>query len=348
MTRSAAVPQLFRTALLTALACACAESSAPEYITTAADESSAASKTPAYELTVLPTLWGYSEALAISETGLVVGFSTRDDGDSHAVLWDDGVLIDMGTLGGPVSHALDVNARGEAAGWAVTADGLMHAFRWSDGRMVDLTPGDVRSRAHGIGPNGRVVGQVLGQFGEQQAAVWESGQQTLLPSLGGTESSAEGVNAAGDVVGWSARSDGRRRAVIWRDGAVSELGTLGGNESFARAISESGTVVGMAETTDGSYHAFRWRAGVMEDLGTLNGGQLSDARGISASGIIVGRHIDDRPQAIAWLRGSAMLLPDLPASRDARAYDVNGRGDIVGYSLIADVQGARPVIWSRR
>ena len=86
----------------------------------------------------------------------------------------------------------------------------------------------------------------------------------------------------------------------------------------------------------------------MEDLGVADGSDLSDAWGISASGVIVGRYIPWGPAAIAWQNGTPTPLPYLSGSQYARAYDVNSRGDIVGYSLLPDAQGARPVIWSRR
>jgi len=42
-------------------------------------------------------------------------------------------IIDLGTLGGDMSHAIDINEAGQIAGWAYTADGSEHAFVWQDG-----------------------------------------------------------------------------------------------------------------------------------------------------------------------------------------------------------------------
>jgi probable HAF family extracellular repeat protein len=308
----------------------------------------AAAQAADYKLVVLPTLWGYSEARAVTDDGTVVGFSMIEDGVARPVRWTDGMVTDLGTLGGAEGAALDINARGEIVGWAEVASGESHAFLWSDGQMVDLSPFGGWSAANGISPSGRVVGVVVDGTGIEHAAFWEDGAQTLLASLGGAASSAEGVNSAGTVVGWASLPDGRRRAVMWADGIPVELGTLGGAESFARAITSSGIVVGMSETPDGSNHAFRWSHGVMLDLGVANGGDLSDAWGVSSSGVVVGRNIDQNVDAIVWQRAVPALLPRLPGSQYARAYDVNSRGDIVGYSLVPDMKGARPVLWSRR
>ena len=58
----------------------------------------------------------YSFASAIKENGLVVGSSDTPTGDSHALLWQDGVMTDLGTLGGKTSDVRTVNERGQIVG----------------------------------------------------------------------------------------------------------------------------------------------------------------------------------------------------------------------------------------
>ena len=75
----------------------------------------------------------------------------------------------------------------------------------------------------------------------------------------------------------------------------------------------------------------------------------SDAHGVNASGAIVGRIVDaDGLNAFVRVHGTVTRLPRLPGSTYARAFDVNARGDVAGYSLVGDMVGARPVIWTRR
>ncbi|CAN5604270.1 hypothetical protein BH24ACT15_BH24ACT15_28520 [soil metagenome] len=56
---------------------------------------------------------GYSEAVDISETGIVVGMSTLASGDYRAFMWSEATgMVNLGTLGG-WSFAMRVND----AGW---------------------------------------------------------------------------------------------------------------------------------------------------------------------------------------------------------------------------------------
>jgi probable HAF family extracellular repeat protein len=64
----------------------------------------------------------------------------------HAFLYRDGVLTDLGTLGGDVSVAYGINTLGQIVGWSaaepVRADKPStsnRAFLYEDGHMKDLT-----------------------------------------------------------------------------------------------------------------------------------------------------------------------------------------------------------------
>src|SRR5688572_18648343 len=74
----------------------------------------------------------------VNERGQVVGFSLTASGNRRAFIWQDGVMRDLGTLGGDFTESPVVNARGQVAGISATADGFFHGFVWEDGAMRDL------------------------------------------------------------------------------------------------------------------------------------------------------------------------------------------------------------------
>ena len=90
-----------------------------------------------YILTDLGTLGGtFGQASGVNDKGWVVGFSTTEGNVGlHAFLWRDGVMIDLGTLGGsdqlPYSAATSINNDGEIAGFS---EG--QTARYSFGRTV--------------------------------------------------------------------------------------------------------------------------------------------------------------------------------------------------------------------
>ncbi|MFN3651782.1 MAG: DUF3466 family protein [Armatimonadota bacterium] len=109
----------------------------------------------------------HSEALDVNDSGHAVGYSLvgRDENgdrleDEHAFLYRDGVLTDLGTLGGHSSRALALNDDGVVVGAASTPDEKTHAFVWKDGVMRDLgvLPGGSHSVAQDINAEGVIVG----------------------------------------------------------------------------------------------------------------------------------------------------------------------------------------------
>ena len=83
-------------------------------------------------------------AEAINNRGIVAGQATLVDNTTwHPVLWQDGVISDLGVLPGDlVGAALNLNNRGEVVGASVSAPGPSsgnpRAFVWRQGAMTDL------------------------------------------------------------------------------------------------------------------------------------------------------------------------------------------------------------------
>ena len=74
----------------------------------------------------------------INDKGEVVGFSRVSSGQAHAFLYKNGIMYDLGTLGGIDSRANAINNRGDIVGQFTNADGSVHAFLYRDGQMVPL------------------------------------------------------------------------------------------------------------------------------------------------------------------------------------------------------------------
>ncbi len=80
-----------------------------------------------------------SSASDISDRGQIVGYSTTDQGATHAYLMNNGTAADLGTLGGLQSWAMAVNDTGQVVGTSLTSnDSAYSAFLYDRGGMYDL------------------------------------------------------------------------------------------------------------------------------------------------------------------------------------------------------------------
>jgi len=104
-------------------------------------------------------------ANGVNDAAQVVGMGPVSP-DFHATLWEDGVMQDLGTLGGTRSEALAINTRGQIVGLsAAPGDRTWHAFIYDEGRMWALTPlvtqggeGWSLQSARAINDRGQIVG----------------------------------------------------------------------------------------------------------------------------------------------------------------------------------------------
>ena len=148
---------------------------------------------------------GLSHASAINERGQIVGGSEYGGQiERHAVLWSDGRIADLGTLGMSESDAVDINERGQITGDCDSGDyKRWRAFLWQKGRMIGLgTLGGQRSEAVAINERGQIIGSSTTETGARHAFVWQSGRMTDLGTLaGGRESGVAAINDRGQIVG---------------------------------------------------------------------------------------------------------------------------------------------------
>jgi probable HAF family extracellular repeat protein len=90
----------------------------------------------------LPRLSGgtYCSAQAINNAGAIAGSCDLPNGSRHAVVWRNGSLIDLGTLGDEdaPSTALDINAQVQVVGTSEATSDHLRAFLWEKGKIINL------------------------------------------------------------------------------------------------------------------------------------------------------------------------------------------------------------------
>jgi probable HAF family extracellular repeat protein len=303
-----------------------------------------------YEITDLGVLTGGDEshALAVNESGQVVGWSTtRPRGGMRAFLWQDGVMHDLGALGYGRSEAAGINDQGQIVGSLISDQGKRYPFICDAGAMTELPGGE--GYALSINNQGQAVGHSYST--NNGPCLWEAGVIQPIPAFGFAWGMATSINDRGRVVGRANTGLGAEHAFLWADGEVTDIGTLPGCDrmSEATAINNWGRVVGYSvhEEQDpndpfmSTYYsrAFLWNGCGLTELGTL-GGDSSVAYGINDRGQIVGWS-DSNDDHFAFLyehgemiRLDSLLETDSGWERLIFANCINNKGQIVGTGYI--------------
>ncbi|HEY8287136.1 MAG TPA: hypothetical protein VIJ28_22325 [Chloroflexota bacterium] len=262
----------------------------------------------------LGTLGGYENSPnAMNNRDQITGIASNAIPDPYSLanwgtqtrgyLWQDGVIHDIGTLGGPDAQAWYINERGQIAGWSYT----------------NLTPNPV-TKVPTVDP-----------------FLWQNGHMQDLGTLGGTNSIVNSLTDGGMVVGQSnLAGDLTYHPFLWDGRALKDLGTFGGKNGLANWVNEAGDVVGNADISGSkAHHAFLWRKGVLIDLGTVAGSPCSTGYGINARDQVVGDAGKCGVGGTGWLwdHGSIYDLNTLVAPSPSGlhlggAVYINNRGEI--------------------
>lgn len=258
----------------------------------------------------------------VNDGGQVVGFSTiGTDPDPysfvgtplHTFLWEQGVMQDIGTLGGPDA--------GPSAGGINQRNGYIVGASYTS-----------------FIPNASTGSPTQAPF------LWENGKMTDLGTLGGTIGGASLANNRGQVIGQSNLSgDVTSHPFFWEHGVMTDIGTLGGDTATANWLNDAGAVVGRSKVDGpGMFEAFLWKDGVIRGLGTVGTDPCSNARAINSHGQIVGSSSNcSYPlHAFLWEHGGPMvdlnaLVPPNSGFKALIAYNINERGEIAGTGVPA-------------
>jgi probable HAF family extracellular repeat protein len=256
----------------------------------------------------------------INNSGEIVGVATVDtsvdpfafiglgpfSSPTHAFIWKNGVMRDLGTLGGPDSFIAGL----------------------CDDQRAEMVAG---TSFTSFTPNPTTGVPTADPF------LWKNGTMIDLGSLGGTLGLAQCANNRGQVTGQSNLvGDSVSHPFFWDRGVMTDIGTFGGDNGFPTWMNRFGEVVGRADLPNGLHHAFLYRNGVLSDLGAL--GTQSTAFQINSRHQIVGAsRIDDQTvHAFLWEHGGPMIDLNTVAATNPSglilvgAFNINDRGEITG------------------
>jgi len=291
-------------------------------------------QTPFYVVQNLGSFGGTSCCLVVTnnDRGWVDGTSNLPgDKSFHPFLWRNGVMKDLGTLGGPNASAGGMNDRGDVTvGGADTGEPdplgedfctfgthqTCLSFVWHNGKRTLIpTLGGNNNDVNTINNNGLVQAvaetAVHGNCAAPQVLIYEAfqwnpatGKIVRLPPLKGDAiSEAFALNDRGDAAGYSgicgngeADPYAMNHAVLWRHHKPIDLGNLGGSIFIsANDINNRGQVVGTSALRGNrTAHAFLWQNGTMTDLGAVAGDHVSISGGINDVGQIATQSCKDR------------------------------------------------------
>lgn len=263
-----------------------------------------------------------------ADGGIAVGTRWHPGQDAdHAVMWKDGKVTDLGTLGGRRSWARKITPDGSMiVGGSDDSSGNTLALYWRAGAMtaIQVQPGlpERRGGASGVSADGSVIVGSASFRSVENAFRWVgkpdgNGVMTSLGVSDGVSSAAFDTSADGSVVVGIIEYAPKRpiptlgfRWVNGPRGGTMTLLRSGGAVTVPMAVSADGAViVGARDNEEGQREAFRWERGTMTGLGALRHNFLhSQAMGVNGNGsVIVGdAESTGGTEAFRWTQADGM------------------------------------------
>ncbi|MFO7524437.1 MAG: T9SS type A sorting domain-containing protein [Ignavibacteriaceae bacterium] len=269
---------------------------------------------------------------SINDSGQIVFY---DGVQGTNVIWHNGTLTSIGTLGSGNVHAHCINDSGKVVG--EYDEGDSQAFISYNGNMTSLNVlSNIEvSVAKGINKTGNIAGWAQADTGSLKAVRWVNGNMQYLGygSLNNFTGIAQDINNSGYIAGEYVNQNLQSRGFVWQNNSLTEINTFGGDDCRPVSINNINQVVGGARDQNGNEKAFLWQAGNMTNLGSLESSQ-SKALCINDSGQIVGLTYHEKRRAFIWEDG---VMTDLNELSDTTggwiltdATSINNLGYIIG------------------
>jgi probable HAF family extracellular repeat protein len=200
----------------------------------------------------------------------------------HGFIWEDGVLTELGTLGGWTSAATWINDAGVVLGAADDAQDNRLPVMWREGHLRSLQTLATNAQrwklaieSHYVAADGRIwgAGTYLGEDHVYEIMPQTDGNYSIRSRgrIDAIDPRIHALNKYGQAVGagWLENGPlGRRfEAFLWHETDMTRLGTLGKADSRSKSINSFAQVVGFYDSA--SPRAFLWEDGVMYDLNDL-------------------------------------------------------------------------------
>lgn len=240
-----------------------------------------------------------------NERGQIAGQSYTNDTPSpytgvpttDPFLWENGHMIDLGTLGGDYGNTSWMNDSGEVVGFSEMAgDKAAQPFLWDGRGMIDLgTLGGAGGSANWINDDGDVAGAAQLSDGAWNGVLWTHGKTIDLPPVDGAPNAfANSLNDQDEVVGTTLDGNfNNLNAILWTGGSAYDLNTLIAPSALhmtsAEYIDDQGDIVADAVLSNGDQrmvllvpnHAVPLppaptTAGTQVTTGSGNGGTTTD------------------------------------------------------------------------
>jgi len=239
-----------------------------------------------------------SEATAINNSGIAVGYSTEHIGSGYflrPVMFTPSGVVDLGVRNAEDGYATAINNVSQVVGYLYfdTPVPAFEAFLYQNGLLTPLgypVPTIGYSIAYAINDSGLIVGAAKFALGDlPHPAGYVNGVWNDLGTLGtGTDfrGYASSVNASGAIVGsWSDSVQTNPGVFLYQNGKIVDLKAPAGagNGQASPVINNAGQIIA---------GIFIYQDGVWQDIHNLmiprGEWQISQATGINNQGVITG------------------------------------------------------------